>query len=110
MDNSTQYNDQLMRYLDDEMDPEERERFEKDLADDITMQDELERLREAKEAVRSYGLKKEVESVHAEMMKELKVETPVRKMSGIQKAVRYSVAIAASIVLIFISIEGYKFY
>ncbi len=111
MDNFTQdTNELLMRYLDGEMDIAEKKAFEEQLAADKTLQEEVDRLQEAKVTVRSYGLKKEIEQVHASMMKEFKHVAPVRKMSSFQKVVRYSVAIAACAALVFISIEGYKFY
>jgi predicted negative regulator of RcsB-dependent stress response len=44
------------------------------------------------------------------MMKELNTDAPVKQISNVRRIIRYSVAIAASVLLIFIVIEGYKFY
>jgi predicted negative regulator of RcsB-dependent stress response len=51
-----------------------------------------------------------VGEIHQQMMKELKTETPVKSISGIRKIIRYSVAVAASVLLVFVGIEGYNFY
>ena len=108
MDNSTQY--ELMRYIDGEMTVDEKKEFEKKLIIDESLQNELNDLKLAKEAVKQYGLKEKVAGIHQEMMKELKSETPVKPISNVRHLIRYSVAVAASVLLIFVVIEGYKFY
>jgi predicted negative regulator of RcsB-dependent stress response len=108
MDNSTQY--ELIRYIDGEMTTSERMEFEKKLATDESLQKELDGLQLAREALKLYGLKEKVAGVHQQMMKELKTEAPVRLISNARRIIRYSVAVAASVLLIFLVIEGYKFY
>jgi tetratricopeptide (TPR) repeat protein len=106
MDNSTQY--ELMRYIDGEMTDSEKAEFEKRLETDESVKQEMGNLQLTKEAVRQYGLKEKVAGIHQQMMREMK--TPVRSISNVRRIVRYSVAIAASILLIVVLIEGYKFY
>lgn len=109
MDNSTQYDDEkLMQYLDGEMGDSEKQEFEKKLATDVQLQAALEKLQLAKEAVRQYGLKEKVSGIHRQMMKEMK--TGVKPISKVRRMIRYSVAVAASVLLVFAGIEGYKFY
>lgn len=110
MDNSTQYDDELMRYIDGEMKGSEKIEFEKRLATDGALKKTLDNLQLAKETVRSFGLKEKVGGIHQLMMKELKTETPVKPISNIRRIIRYSVAVAASVLLIFVCIEGYNFY
>ena len=108
MDNSTQY--ELMRYIDDEMLPGEKAEFEKRLALDGALQKELSDLQLAREAVKQYGLKEKVGGIHRQMMKELAAGTPVKSLTNSRRIVRYVVAIAASVLLIFVLVEGFKFY
>jgi len=109
MDNST-YSEQIMRYIDGEMTKEEKQEFEKELSGNEALKVELENRQLAKMAVVSFGLKEKVGSIHQQMMNELKKETPVKSINKVRRIVRYSVAIAASIILIFLGIEGYDFY
>ncbi len=108
MDNSTQY--ELMRYIDGEMTVNEKEEFEKRLATDELLQNELDGLQMAKEAVKTYGIKEKVAGIHRQMMKELKTETPVNPINNLRRIIRYTIPLAASVLLIFLVIEGYKFY
>ena len=110
MDNSTQMNEELMRYLDGLMQADEKENFERMLAGSPELKTELENLQLAKSAVITFGLKNQVAEIHEQMMKELKNETPVKNITPARKIIRYSVAVAASVLLIFAGIEGYNFY
>ena len=110
MDNSTRYDDEIMRYIDGKMGDSEKMEFEKLLATDATLQQAVNNLQLAKEAVRSFAVKQKVNVLHQQMIKELRTETPVKPISNVRRIVRYSVAVAASVLLIFIVIEGYKFY
>lgn len=106
MDNSTQY--ALMRYMDGEMTENERKEFERQLAADESLKAQLLDMQLAKEAVRQYGLKEKVAGIHRQMMKE--TGSTVKPVSNVRRIVRYTVAIAASVLLIVVLIEGYKFY
>lgn len=110
MSNSTpDNNEMLMRYLDGEMDPEEKKDFESRLASDPSLQQELENLELAKAAVQSYGLKQEVANIHKTMMKELG-SSPQKPAGRVRRMIRYSVAIAASLVLVIGGYWAYTFY
>ena len=108
MDNSTQY--ELMRFIDGEMTDVEKGEFERRMANDQELRREIENLQLAKTAIRQYGAKQQVAVIHQQMMNELKKETPVSSITGVRRIVRFSVAIAASILLIVMLIEGYGFY
>ena len=109
MDNSTHNNtDLLIRYLDGELSGEEKHILEQRLSQNQDLQRELESLQLAREAVKTYGLKKQVSDIHRIMKKELKA--PVRQMSSGRRFARYSLAIAASLLIIIIAILGYNFY
>lgn len=111
MDNFTRYDDEkLMRYIDGEMAESEKLEFEKLMADDASLRQKIENLQLAKEAVKQYGLKEKVSDIHQQMMKEMNTQSPVRSISNVRRIIRYSVAVAASVLLIFAGIEGYKFY
>ncbi len=110
MDNSTQYDDEIMRYIDGEMAESEKIEFDKRLASDGSLKQAMDNLQLAKEAVRSFGLKERIGGVHLQIMKELKTEIPVKQISNVRRIIRYSVAVAASVLLIFVCIEGYNFY
>jgi tetratricopeptide (TPR) repeat protein len=106
MDNSTPNNaDFLVRYLDGELTETEKENLEKRLSEDPALKLELENLEITREAILQYGLKQKVAGIHQEMMKEIR--TPVRKMSSTRRILRYSIAAAASIILV---IGGFLLY
>jgi tetratricopeptide (TPR) repeat protein len=109
MDNSTfNMNELLIRYLDGELTGNEKIEFENRLSADKLLQEEFQSLQLTRESVRSYGLKQKVAAIHEQMMDEL--STPVRKISSTRRFVQYSLAIAASLLLIFISIQAYTFF
>ena len=111
MDNSTHdSSDLLIRYLDGELSDNEKAEVEKKLAVNNTMQEELENLRLARDAVKSYGLSEKVTAIHKQMMMEMKPDVPIRKISPTQRIVKYSIGVAASLLLIFLGIEAYNFF
>ena len=110
MDNSTQFNETLMKYLDGELMDVEREEFEKRLAIDAALRQELEDLKTARAAVRLHGLKQQVGSIHHQMMAEMKPAAIVRPISPARRVIRYSISIAASIFIVAVLIVGYNFF
>lgn len=88
--------EKLVQYLDGELPGHEKLAIEQELAADIAFSKEYENLKLARSAIRFHGLQKKVSGIHAEMMKELK--TPARMPLG--RKIRYSVAVAASLVLL----------
>ena len=108
MDNSTQY--ELMRYIDGEMTESEKMEFEKRIANDKELQQVIVNMQMAKEAVMQYGLNERVAGLHQQMMKELRSGAIVKPISNVRRIVRFTVAVTASILLIVVLVEGYKFY
>jgi len=109
MDNSTHNTSELLvQYLDGELSGSEKDDLEMQLKVDASLKAELESLQLAREAVGLYGLKQQVSAVHQQMMNEL--QAPVVKINPARRIVRYSMAIAASVLLIFLSITAYIFF
>ena len=88
--------EKLVRYLDGELTPEEKAGIEQELAADIAFNEEFENLKTARSLIQYEGLRNKVSGIHKEMMKELK--DPRKRPAG--RIVRYTIAVAASIVLI----------
>ena len=106
MDDSEQY--QLMRYLDNEMDGQELAAFEQKLDADAALFAEAENMGLARHAVKLYGAVQQVSQIHAEEIAEIKNTVPVIKMSPYRKIIRYSIAAAASVVLIFLGAQFFN--
>ena len=65
MDNSTpDMSEKLILYLDGELSDSEKSNLEQQLAADKALQDELESLQSTRQAIKLYGLKQKVASVH----------------------------------------------
>jgi hypothetical protein len=109
MDNSTpNENDVLVRYLDNELSPEEKAEMERKINSDDRLRSQYEDLRIAREAVMQYGIRTQVAGIHDSMMKELKV--PVRRISSPRRVIRYGMSIAAGIILIVGAYMVYNFF
>jgi len=110
MDNFTQQQELLMQYLDGDMSQPEREEFEKRLSSDESLRLQLEDLQTAREAIKMYGLKQQVAAVHRERMEEIKPEANVRKISSTRRIARFSLRVAAGIVLVALCFLAYNFF
>lgn len=109
MGNSTNdISEKLVQYLDGELSGSAKADLEKQLADDKSLQDELVNLKLARDAVRSFGLKQEVSGIHQQVMKEL--QSPLGEISPARRIIRYSLSIAAGLVIIFLGITTYNYY
>jgi tetratricopeptide (TPR) repeat protein len=93
--------EKLVQYLDGELSGIDKHDLENQLTADKNLQNELENLQLAREVVRSYGLKQHVASIHNQMMNE--VQTPVRNITRSRRIIRYSIAIAASVLVVFLA-------
>jgi len=103
--------DKIITYLDGEMKGEELALFQQDMAADSNLRNRVESFRTSIEAIRQYGLVKQVASVHTEMMAERRTLKPLHsKVYSIKKVVRYAVAIAASVLFVIAGVQGYRFY
>ena len=109
MDNSTHnMSEKLVQYLDGELTRAEKIDLELKLSADKSLQGELDSLKATREAIKLYGLQQKVSGIHLHMMKEM--QTPAKKISSTRRIIRYSIAVAASVVLIVGGIAGYNFY
>jgi hypothetical protein len=109
MDNFTPYQpEKLVQYLDGDLTGSERDAMEQQLAADPSLRQEYESLLATRAAVRYYGLQQQVAAIHAEMMPAFK--TPVRTLSGTRRMIRYSIAVAAGLLLLIGSYLAYQFY
>jgi hypothetical protein len=89
----------LIRFLDGELEGDELESLKKTLAENPALREELENLRMATEAVKSYGFRSKISLVHSGMMQELKGEKP---KTGISRMIfQYSIRIAAVLIILF---------
>jgi len=109
MDNSTpNMTTLLIDHIDGVLPATEKKQLEKQLAADSIVKEEWENLLGTTKAVKLYGLQQKIGTIHREMMTEL--QTPVRTISPVRRIVRYSVAVAASVLLVVLGITGYNFY
>jgi hypothetical protein len=88
----------LIQYLDNELDGVQLETVKKSIEENASVREELENLALAKGAIKSYGLKSNIGSIHKEMMEEFK-KAPVRKISS-SKMIQYGVRIAAIFIMV----------
>jgi len=108
MNDNSQHTETIINYLSGELTGEELSLFEALLAADDAVRRELENLQLARSAVRSYGLKAQVASVHREMMDELKAEGQ-RPPATVYRLLRPALRVAASLLLILSAIGVYEF-
>jgi tetratricopeptide (TPR) repeat protein len=101
--------EQILRYLDGEMTVGEKTAFEAQLASDNALREQVEAMRFSVEAAALYGVHTQVASIHREAVAQY---SPARKgrVVPFRRVVRYTMAVAASILLVFIAVQGYRFY
>jgi TolA-binding protein len=109
MDESLHNNEIIINYIDGLMDPEEKAAFEKQLEQDPGLQDQVQSLRVAIEAVKQSGTRERVGALHQEMMQEIKPQKPQARVIGINRMLRRVIATAA-VLLLFIGIETFRHY
>ena len=109
MDNSTHdMSEKLVQYLDGELAGADKESLEQLLASDKILKEELESLKATREAIKQFGLQQKVTGIHQQMMQEM--QAPVRKINSSRRVFRYSMAVAASLILIIGGYLAYNFY
>ncbi|MBC7743824.1 MAG: hypothetical protein H7096_01840 [Flavobacterium sp.] len=99
-------NIKLVQYLDGELNDRDAADLESQLAADSSLRNELENLRLAKMAVQSYGLKKQVASVHNQMMLKLNTE---KESIRLRPMIRTFLSVAASVLIILFSVGFYEY-
>jgi tetratricopeptide (TPR) repeat protein len=82
----------LIQYLDNELAPQERLQVESQLSADAALQQQLERLRLAKQAFKQYARKQQVAAIHSEMIK--------RKPRKTASMLRMTMRVAAAIIVL----------
>lgn len=100
--------EKLVLYLDGSLEGAEKDQFLQQLQADQDLQAEFQRLKEAREAIRYYGLQQKVATIHTGMMAEMK--TPVKPISSSRKIFRYTMAAAASLILMIGAWMLYSFF
>lgn len=114
MDNFTRgMSEKLVLYLDGELSGAEQTELEQQLATDSSLQDEFNRLKSTREAVRLYGMQQKVSGIHRQIMEEL--QSPVNKINPAKvgsagRFIRNSMAIAASLLLLIVGYMAYNFF
>lgn len=109
MDNSTQdLDEKLVLYLDGSLEGEAKAGIEELVKKDPSVSARLESLQQTRAAVRYFGIQQQVKSLHAEMMGELRKDA--RRTSPVRKMLRYSMAAAASLLLLLGAYMGYQFF
>jgi tetratricopeptide (TPR) repeat protein len=107
MDDLVHNEDLLIRYIDGELQGEEKTFLEQRLKNDISLQQQLLNLQIAIQAVKQFATVQKVESIHTQMMQELKPQAPNINVFPLKKLVRFTMAAAASILLLFIGVRLY---
>ena len=100
MNENSPQTDLLIQFLDGELPREQMDSLKKSLTENPALREELENLRLAKEAVKSYGLKNRVRLIHSEMMQEFK-KTAVPKTSLVKMITRHGLRVAAVLIVLF---------
>lgn len=99
----------LIQYLDGELDEVGQEAIKKNIEADEAIREELENLRLAKEAMKSYGLKNKVSAIHTAMMSELKMDASP-KTGVVRNLLWYSLRIAALAIFVTGSFILYQYF
>ena len=107
MNNST-HTELLIQYIDGELEGEQLSAVRRLIDENPSIHDEYERLSQAREAIKSYGLKTKIGSIHEEMMQELKKDAG-QQTGMVRRIIHYSVRIAAIILVVLGSITFYQY-
>lgn len=109
MDNSTHNGpERLVQYLDGELQGNDKEKMEQQLAVDAFLKQQYDSLLLTRESVHYFGLKEKVAGLHSQMMKEL--ATPVVKLKPASRMFRYVASVAAAILLVAGLFFAYTFF
>jgi tetratricopeptide (TPR) repeat protein len=109
MDESLHNNETILDYIDGMMNPGEKAAFEKQLEQDPGLQEQVESLRVAIEAVKQSGTRERVGAIHQEMMQEWQSQKTPARVIGINRTMRYVIGVAAVLLLI-IGIQTFRHY
>ena len=107
MNDSVHNEDLLVRYIDGELTAEEKAAVEQRLQTDEAFQQQYQNLQVAIQAVRHLGTLQQVESIHREMMQERKENKSRSGVFNLSKTIRYTLAVAASVLVLFVGVRLY---
>lgn len=107
MSNSVHNEDLLVRYIDGELSATEKAEVEVRLKNDADFREQYQNLRVALQAIQQWGTRQQVETIHLEMMQERKGNKAPAKVVGFSRVVRYAMAVAASILVLFVGMRLY---
>jgi tetratricopeptide (TPR) repeat protein len=96
----------LVDYLDDNLSEAEKNNVTNMLHQDAAIQQELDNLLLTKSAIKYYGIKQQVASIAAEMQNAKPIKT---EKSKVVKMLKWSLGIAASLLVIAVGIGAYKY-
>jgi tetratricopeptide (TPR) repeat protein len=105
--------DTLIRYLDNELEPDERLYVEAQLLSDAALRAEFDRLQLAKQAIVQYARRQQVAGIHRQMMKEARQPktTKVRWMrTGLRVAAILLVALLVAGIVQYTQLDAGKLY
>lgn len=104
--------EQILRYLEGEMTPDEKLRFEESLSQNKALADESQRLSMSIDAIKYLGVVESVKKVHGELKAEGSIGGLKKsgKVISFGKIVRYGIAAAACVLFVIAGIKGYQFY
>lgn len=109
--NEPLHNDEkILNYLDGLMNADEKSEFESQLKQNPQLQQQVDDFRVAIEGLRQAGTREKVSSLHREIMQELKKDQVPAKVINMKRAVRYTMAVAASVLLILVGIQTFKYF
>ncbi len=100
MNNNSTNTELLIRFIDGELENDELIALKEQLNTDNSLAAELENLRYAKDAIKSYGIRNTVAAVHSEMMKELNTTKTIARVISLKQILKYSSRIAAMAILV----------
>jgi hypothetical protein len=106
MNHNYTHTELLTKYLEGELKGEALQKLEVRIKKDHSLQQELENLKMSLEAIKSYGLYKKVSLIHADMMKELRLQ-PHTGRTG--RLVKSTLKIAATVFIILGSAFLYQY-
>lgn len=113
MDNSTNDNAAVLmvRYLDHEMPVEEKKDFEEKMANDAHIRQQLDDLLLTREAIFQYGLAQQVAHIRQEMLDSRADHSlPAPKTARVRRLIRFSISVAATLFLAWVSFEAYQYF
>jgi tetratricopeptide (TPR) repeat protein len=109
MNNNFTNTDLLVQYLDSELSPEETLKLENELKQNTVLQQELENLTLAKDAVKMYGLKQQVGAILVEMMNKPAATEKPAKTGMVRSLARRSMKIAATLLVVLLGFGVYQY-